>query len=90
MDFPTINSTGLAAMFLYLVYRDLIQPRLNGRNGKQPEHGNTHPCAKEADLVHLDQNHQEHRAQVETQYAEIIQRLTRVETLVEQHLQLKQ
>lgn len=83
MDFTTYNASAVAAMFLYLVYRDLVRPLRNGRASKNP--GNPHPYASEDDMQRLAQSHREHRAKTEAQYAELVQRLTRVETLLEPH-----
>ena len=79
-----VNAGALPSIMLYLFYRDFVKPRRNAKNGNRGNPGVEY--AREVDVARLAESHREHRAKTEEQFTEIVQRLVRVETLMENHL----
>ena len=79
----TLGPTG--AVVAYLLYRDLIQPRRNGRNGKltNPISLNPKDFATAADVAKLGESLRELRNTSEANHSDYLQRMTRVETKVD-------
>lgn len=76
----TVGPSG--AVIAYLLYRDLVQPLRNKRNGKSNSNGRV-IYASESDVNQLASSFRDHRTKAEENFTEIRERLVRVETLLE-------